>query len=239
MDFQLSEEHRLIQQTARRIAKERVAPRAAEIDEKEEYPQDIFEVFRDAGLLGPNDPRGLRRQRRRHFWRWPSPSKRSPKYCCSCGLMLLLTALPTQPIVLGGTEEQKKTYLPPLARGELRAAYGLTEPNAGSDAAAIQARAVRRRRPLRDQRREERSSPAAPSPTTCRCSRRRTRRPGRVASPASSCRRHARLLHRPPRREDGRARRRNRNARFEDCACRRRTCSAARRTRASRRVLGP
>ena len=56
----------MIRQIARRIARERIAPRAAEIDAKEEYPQDIFEVFRDAGLLGLTIPAGLRRQRRRH-----------------------------------------------------------------------------------------------------------------------------------------------------------------------------
>ena len=58
--------------------------------------------------------------------------------------MLLLSALPTQPIVLGGTEEQKQRFLPPVARRvRLKAAFGLTEPDAGSDAANIKARAVR------------------------------------------------------------------------------------------------
>ena len=56
MDFQLSEEHRLIQETARRIAKERIAPRAAEIDETSQYPDDIFEAFREVGLLGLTIP---------------------------------------------------------------------------------------------------------------------------------------------------------------------------------------
>jgi alkylation response protein AidB-like acyl-CoA dehydrogenase len=52
MEFQLTEEQRLIQETARRIARERVAPRAAEIDETAQYPHDIFEAFREVGLLG-------------------------------------------------------------------------------------------------------------------------------------------------------------------------------------------
>ena len=57
MDFQLSEEHRLIQETARRIAREKIAPRAAEIDETQEYPHDIFEAFRDTGLTGLTIPK--------------------------------------------------------------------------------------------------------------------------------------------------------------------------------------
>jgi len=141
MDFELTEEQQLIRETARRIAKERVAPRAAEIDAKEEYPEDIFAVFRDAGLLGLTIPAAYGGSGA-GFLALALAVEEVAKYCCSSGLMLLLTALPTQPIVLGGTEEQKKTYLPPIAKGEMRAAYGLTEPNAGSDAAAIQARAV-------------------------------------------------------------------------------------------------
>jgi alkylation response protein AidB-like acyl-CoA dehydrogenase len=142
MDFQLTEEQQLIRNVARQIARERVAPRAAEIDAKEEYPQDIFEVYRDAGLLGLTIPTAYGGSGA-GFLALALAVEEVAKYCCSSGLMLLLTALPTQPIVIGGTEEQKKKYLPPIAKGEMKAAYGLTEPNAGSDAAAIQARAVR------------------------------------------------------------------------------------------------
>ncbi len=142
MEFQLSEEHRLIRDTARRIAREKVAPRAAEIDETEEYPHDLFQVFREAGLLGLT----IRQEYGGSgvgFLALALAVEEVAKYCCSTGLILLLTALPTQPIVLGGTEEQKRKFLPPAARGEVKAAFGLTEPNAGSDAAAIEARAVR------------------------------------------------------------------------------------------------
>ena len=65
------------------------------------------------------------------------------KYCCSSGLILLLSALPTHPILLGGTERQKQAWLPRSARGEIKGAFCLTEPNAGSDASAIESRAVR------------------------------------------------------------------------------------------------
>ena len=145
MDFQLTEEQQLIRNLAREIARKYVAPRAAEIDVEERYPEDIFEVYRDAGLLGLTIPKAYGGSNEGGgFLALALAVEEVAKYCCSSGLMLLLTALPTQPIVLGGTEEQKKTYLPPIAGGEMKAAYGLTEPNAGSDAAAIQARAVKK-----------------------------------------------------------------------------------------------
>ena len=143
MDFQLSEEHELIRNVARRIARERVAPLAAEIDATAIFPDELFNVFRDAGLLGLSIPAACGGSGA-GFLALALAVEEVAKYCCSSGLTLLLTALPTQPIVLGGTEEQKKTYLPPIAKGEMRAAYGLTEPNAGSDAAGIQARAARK-----------------------------------------------------------------------------------------------
>ena len=142
MEFQLNEEQRLIQETARRIAKERIAPRAAEIDETGEYPHDIFQAFREVGLLGLTLPQAY----------GGSGAGTLPlalaveevaKYCCSSGLMLLLSALPTHPILLGGSERQKQAWLPRAARGEIKGAFCLTEPNAGSDAAAIESRAVR------------------------------------------------------------------------------------------------
>src|SRR4030065_37796 len=122
--------------TARRIAKERVAPRAGEIDEKEEYPNDIFEVFRDAGLLGLSIPQ-----------KCGGPGagilalclavEEAAKYCCSSGLMLLLSGLSTQPILIGGTEEQKHEFASKVASGEYRGCFGLTEPNAGSAAGTL------------------------------------------------------------------------------------------------------
>lgn len=142
MDFELSDAHRLIRQTARRIARDRVAPRAAEIDATERFPDDVFDAFRDAGLLGLTIPQAYGGSGA-GFLALALAVEEVAKFCCSSGLILLLTALPTQPIVLGGSEEQKREYLPLLANGEIKAAFGLTEPNAGSDAAAIQARAVR------------------------------------------------------------------------------------------------
>ena len=142
MDFQLTEEQRLIQETSRRIAKERIAPRAAEIDETGEYPHDVFDAFREVGLLGLTIPQQYGGS---GVGTLPLALavEEVAKYCCSSGLLLLLSALPTHPILIGGSERQKQAWLPRSARGESKGAYCLTEPNAGSDAAAIQSRAVR------------------------------------------------------------------------------------------------
>ena len=142
MDFELSEEHKMIRETARRIARERIAPRAAEIDEKEEYPHDIFQVFREAGLLGLSIPQEYGGAGA-GILALCLAVEEAAKYCCSSGLMLLLTGLSTQSILIGGTEEQKHEFPSRVASGEYKGAFGLTEPNAGSDAAAIQSRARR------------------------------------------------------------------------------------------------
>ena len=142
MEFQLSEEHRLIQETARRIAKERIAPRAAEIDETGEYPHDIFAAFREVGLLGLTIPQAYGGSGAGTL-PLALAVEEAAKYCCSSGLMLLLPALSTHPVLLGGSDRQKQTWLPRAARGEIKGAFCLTEPNAGSDAAAIESRAVR------------------------------------------------------------------------------------------------
>ena len=142
MDFQLSEEQRLIQGTARRIARERVSPRAAEIDETEEYPHDVFDAFREVGLLGLTLPQEYGGSGAGTL-ALALAVEEVAKYCCSSGLMLLLSALPTHPILFGGSERQKQAWLPGSARGETKGAFCLTEPNAGSDATALESRAVR------------------------------------------------------------------------------------------------
>ncbi len=142
MQFQLSEEQVLIQQSARRIAKERVAPRAAEMDVTEEYPHDIYDAFRDVELLGLTIPQEYGGSGA-GVLPLALAVEEIAKYCCASGLVLLLSALPTHPILIGGSEEQKQAWLPKSARGEAKGAFCLTEPNSGSDASALETRAVR------------------------------------------------------------------------------------------------
>lgn len=143
MDFYHSSEQQALVELARQVARERVAPRAAEIDRTEEFPYDLFQVFKETGLLGVAIPEeyggaglgttGL-----------VLAVEEISKYCCSSGLMLLLTRLPLGPIMFGGTEEQKRKYASAVAAGDRRGAFCLSEPDAGSDAANIKTRAVRK-----------------------------------------------------------------------------------------------
>ena len=141
MDFELSPELAELQATVRRLSQDKVRPRAREIDDTGEYPQDLFEVFRDAGLLGLCIPQeyggsgagilGL-----------TIAIEEVAKYSNTAALMLLLTRLPTGPVMIAGSEEQKKQYLPGIADGSLRAAFGLSEPQAGSDVMGMRTKAV-------------------------------------------------------------------------------------------------
>jgi hypothetical protein len=142
VEFELSEEHRLIKDTARRIAREVVAPRAKELDETGEYPHDIFQAFKAAGLLGmaiPEEMGGTGNG----ILPICLAIEEVAKYECGAGLMLVLSGLPTRPIVFGGTKEQQQKWLPALAQGDTKSAFCLTEPDHGSDAAALETRATR------------------------------------------------------------------------------------------------
>lgn len=142
MEFELSESQKLIRESARRIAREVVAPRAAEIDEKGEYPEDIFQAFREVGFtgLGISEENGGSGA---GMLAMALTIEEVAKYCCASGLILLLTLLPTQPIAIGGTPEQRRKWLTPVANGELKASFCLTEPEVGSDAANMRTYAVR------------------------------------------------------------------------------------------------
>lgn len=142
MDFELTEAQKLIQATARRVAKEVIAPRAAEIDETGEYPEDVFAAFKEIGLLGVAIPEQYGGSGAGTL-AMVLAVEEVAKYCCSSGLMLLLAMLPTQPILVGGTEEQKQKWVRPIANGELRSSFCLTEPEAGSDAANLRTSAVK------------------------------------------------------------------------------------------------
>jgi alkylation response protein AidB-like acyl-CoA dehydrogenase len=142
VDFELSDEHKLIKATARRIAREVIAPRAKEVDDSGEYPHDFFAAFKQAGLLGMAIPEEMG-----GTGNGVLPIcfaiEEVAKYECGAGLMLVLTGLPNRPIVFGGTKEQQQRFLPSAARGDTKGAFCLTEPDHGSDAANLETRAAR------------------------------------------------------------------------------------------------
>jgi alkylation response protein AidB-like acyl-CoA dehydrogenase len=142
VDFELSEELAELQATVRKLAQERVAPRAREIDESEQYPDDLFALFVDTGLTGlciPEEYGGSGAG----ILGLTIAIEEVAKYSNAAALMLLLTRLPTGPVMIAGTPEQTQRYVRPVATGEARAAFGLSEPQAGSDVMGMRTRAVR------------------------------------------------------------------------------------------------
>src|SRR5213593_1775795 len=130
----LSEEQREIRDLVRSLARERVAPRAAEIDKTAEFPWDLVELFREHELFGlPFDER---------YGGTGTGAlmvlvaiEELAKVCATTALVLAVQELGSLGLRLAGTEEQKDRYLPRLASGEWLSAYALTEPGSGSDSA--------------------------------------------------------------------------------------------------------
>lgn len=139
-----SDEEALILEVVRRLVAEKVAPRAAEIDERAEFPQDLRELFAQNDLLGipiPAQYGGLGGS----FLTYVKVVEEIAKACASSSLIVAVQELGMLPILIAGSEEQKRRYLPKLASGEWIAAYALTEADSGSDAAgSMRTRAVRR-----------------------------------------------------------------------------------------------
>jgi alkylation response protein AidB-like acyl-CoA dehydrogenase len=142
MDFDLSPELQELQATVRRIAQDKVKPRAREIDVSEEYPQDLFDLFVETGLTGLCIPDAYGGSGAGILGLAIAIEEIS-KYSNAAALMLLLTRLPTGSLLIAGSEAQKQKYLTPLANGEQRAAFGLSEPQAGSDVMGMRTRAER------------------------------------------------------------------------------------------------
>ncbi len=140
--YAVPQEHLDFRDTIRRIARERVAPRAAEIDENAEYPHDIRELFAEHDLFGlPFDEE--------HGGTGTGTLmlnmaiEEIAKVCASSALMLMVQELGTLPIRLFGSDELKDRFLPRCASGEWTPAFALSEPEAGSDPGGMITRAVR------------------------------------------------------------------------------------------------
>ena len=140
MLFDLSPELAELQATVRKLAQERVAPRAREIDRSGEYPQDVYDLFVDAGLTGLCVPEELGGAGA-GILGLTLAIEEVAKYSQAAALMLLLTRLPTGPVLIAGNPEQQARYVTPVATGVARAAFGLSEPQAGSDVMGMRTRA--------------------------------------------------------------------------------------------------
>ncbi len=138
----LTDEQREIRELVRTIARERIAPRAAEIDKSAEFPWDVVEVFRENDLFGvmyDEEYGGIGASSLLTLVTIEELSK----VCATSGLIIAVQELGSLGIKLAGTEEQKQRFLPKLASGEWLAAYALTEAGSGSDSAAMRSTAVR------------------------------------------------------------------------------------------------
>src|SRR3954452_6851134 len=138
----LSPEQRELRDLVRRIARERIAPRAAEIDESHEFPWDVVELYRENDIFGlffDEEHGGLGTGALLALVAIEEVSK----VCATSGLILAVQELGSLGLKLAGTDEQKARYLPRLASGEWLCAYALTEAGSGSDSAAMRSSARR------------------------------------------------------------------------------------------------
>ncbi|MDQ3859736.1 MAG: acyl-CoA dehydrogenase family protein [Actinomycetota bacterium] len=138
----LSEEQREIRDLVRTLARERIAPRAAEIDETGEFPWDMVELLREHELLALPFEERYGGTGTGTLMLLVAIEELS-KACATTGLVLAVQELGALAVKLSGREEQKERYLPRLASGEWLAAYALTEPGSGSDSAAMRTTARR------------------------------------------------------------------------------------------------
>jgi alkylation response protein AidB-like acyl-CoA dehydrogenase len=138
----LTDEQREIRDLVRELARERIAPRAAEIDESHEFPWDVVELFREHelfGLLFDEQYGGTGTGTLLALIAIEEVSK----ICATSGLILAVQELGSLGLKLGGSDEQKERWLPRLASGEWLCAYALTESGSGSDSAAMRTTARR------------------------------------------------------------------------------------------------
>ena len=137
MDFDLTKEQKMIQKEVRHFAKTKIAPRSEELEETGEYPYDLLEEMGELGLMGipfPEEYGGMGSD-------WVSMHiciEEISRADLTLGALLdVTTSVVGQEIFAFGTEEQKKKFLVPIAEGKKIGAFGLTEPDSGSDAGAL------------------------------------------------------------------------------------------------------
>ncbi|MBU0547668.1 MAG: acyl-CoA dehydrogenase family protein [Candidatus Omnitrophica bacterium] len=136
MDYLLTDEQKMIKELAHKIAEEKIRPAAAKYDISEEYPWDVLKVMAESDMFGlfiPEEYGGFANS----TMNLCLATEEFSRACGGIAVCYAASALGTIPIVLFGDDEQKKKYLPDLAKGKKVAAFAITEPEAGSDASGI------------------------------------------------------------------------------------------------------
>lgn len=142
MDFTFSEDQQAVLEAVREFCREELAPKAKETDEAGCWPAENVRRLAELDLMGipvPEEYGGLGMD----FLTWAAVGEELSRACTTTGAVYGAHVLCVFPIMAFGNEEQKRRHLVPLARGEKIGAFGLTEPNAGSDAASVATRAVK------------------------------------------------------------------------------------------------
>jgi alkylation response protein AidB-like acyl-CoA dehydrogenase len=142
MVVHLASEEKMLIEMVRDLVRDKVAPRAAEVDATGEFPWDIKGLLAQQDILAmpfPEEYGGLGSSELTILM----VIEELAKVCTTTSLILCVQQLGALPILLAGTDEQKRRWIPKLASGEWLASFGLTEPGSGSDAAAMRTRAVR------------------------------------------------------------------------------------------------
>jgi butyryl-CoA dehydrogenase len=143
LDYFLTPEQKMIRDLARKVAQEKMLPARAELDEKEEFPWEIVKISAEAGLMGvsmPEEYEGFGGG----ILEYCLVAEELSRVCLGIATSIVASGLGAMPILLFGSPEQKKKYLPDIAKGKRLAAFGLTEADAGSDAGSIRTIATRK-----------------------------------------------------------------------------------------------
>ncbi len=152
MDFEFSDEQRLLRETVRDFARQEVAPVAAELDRTKSFPYELVAQMGELGLMGipfPQEYGGGGADTLSYALAVEELARVDSSVCIT---MAAHTSLGTMPIYLWGSEEQKSEWLPQLCSGQRLASFGLTEPEAGSDAGNVRTIGETRGRGVGDQR---------------------------------------------------------------------------------------
>ncbi|HTZ25405.1 MAG TPA: acyl-CoA dehydrogenase family protein [Streptosporangiaceae bacterium] len=140
--FALSPEHEALRESVRALADEKIAPNAAKVDRFSEFPQEAYDALVKAELQAIHIPEGYGGAGGDAI-ATAIVIEEVARACASSSLIPAVNKLGTVPLLLAASEDVKQRYLPPVARGEAMFSYALSEPEAGSDAAAMKTRAVR------------------------------------------------------------------------------------------------
>src|ERR1039457_6920248 len=140
--FALTPELQALRESVRALADEKIAPYAAKADEAAQWPQEAYDALVKADLQAVHIPEAYGGEGADAL-ATGIVIEEVARACASSALILAVNKLGTVPLLLAGSEELRQRYLPPVASGAAVFAYALSEPEAGSDAAAMKTRAVR------------------------------------------------------------------------------------------------